>query len=113
PFLALEDITTRGGLKAKVRTYVEDKGRLKETQLTLKHKENLFAKTKRDEHKGGYVVMDVNAAGNFVEFENGLRLYLNETIGPSRPAIFRTQIRTTIKQHMEMQQRMQRRNVKV
>ncbi len=113
PFLALEEITTKGGLKAKVRTYVEDKGRLKEVGLTLKHGDNLFAKTKRDEHKGEYVVVDVNAAQNLLEFENGIRLFLNETIGPSRPEIFRTQIRTTIKQHMEMQQRMVRKNVKV
>ncbi|MFZ5821821.1 MAG: DEAD/DEAH box helicase family protein, partial [Chloroflexota bacterium] len=113
PFLALQSITVKGGLKATVRTYVEDKGRLKEVDLTLKHGDDLFAKTKRDEHKGGYVVVDVNAAGNFLEFENGIRLFLNETIGPSRPDIFRAQIRTTIKQHMEMQQRMQRRDVKV
>lgn len=113
PFLALQDITTKGGLKATVRTYVEDKGRLKEVDLTLKHGDDLFTKTKRDEHKGGYKVVDVNAAGNFVEFENGIRLFLNETIGPSRPDIFRAQIRTTIKQHMEMQQRMERKNVKV
>lgn len=113
PFLALQEITTKGGLKAKVRAYVEDKGRLKEVDLTLKHGDDLFTKTKRDEHKGGYVVVDVNAAGNFLEFDNGLRLFLNETIGPSRPEIFRAQIRTTIKQHMEMQQRMVRKNVKV
>ncbi len=113
PFLALQEINTKGGLKAKVRTYVEDKSRLKEIELTLKHGDDLHAKTKRDEHKGGYVVVDVNAAGNFLEFENGLRLFLNETIGPSRPEIFRTQIRTTIKQHMETQQKMVRKKVKV
>jgi len=113
PFLALQDITTKGGLKATVRTYVEDKGRLKEVDLTLKHGDDLFTKTKRDEHKGGYVVADVNAAGNFLEFDNGIRLFLNETIGPSRPDIFRAQIKTTIRQHMEMQQKMARKNVKV
>lgn len=113
PFLALQEITTKGGLKATVRTYAEEKSRLKEVDLTLKHGDDLFAKTKRDEHKGGYVVVDVNAAGNFLEFENGIRLFLKETIGPSRPDIFRVQIKTTIKQHMEMQQRMARKNVKV
>lgn len=113
PFLALEEITTKGGLKARVRTYIEDKGRIKEAELTLKHGDNLFTKTKRDEHKGGYIVVDVNAAQNLMEFENGIRLFLNETIGPSRPEIFRTQIRTTIKQHMEVQQRLQRKNIKV
>lgn len=113
PFLALQEITVKGGLKATVRTYIDDRGRLQEASLTLKDGDDLHAKTRRDEYKGGYVVVDVNAAGNFLEFENGIRLFLNETIGPSRPDIFRAQIKTTIRQHMEMQQRMVRRNVKV
>jgi type III restriction enzyme len=112
PFLALEEISVAGGLKAKVRTYVEDHGRLKEATIVLKHKDDLHAKTNREEHTG-YVVSEINAAEKFIEFENGLRLWLNETIGPSRPEIFRAQIKQTIRQHMELQQRLQRKNVKV
>ncbi|MFH1905956.1 MAG: DEAD/DEAH box helicase family protein [Chloroflexota bacterium] len=112
PFLALEQISVTGGLKAKVRTYVDDHGRLKEAAIVLKHKDDLHAKTNRDEH-AGYVVSEINAAEKFIEFENGLRLWLNETIGPSRPEIFRAQIKQTIRQHMELQQRLQRKNVKV
>ncbi len=113
PFLALQKIVVEGGLRATVRTYVEEKGRLREVELTLKHGDDLHAKTQREEHRGGYKVVEINAAEKFVEFENGLRLWLNETIGPSRPEIFRAQIQQTIKQHMEMQQRMERKAVKV
>lgn len=112
PFLALERITLGLPLKATVRTYVNDRGRSKETALVLKQNDDLHAKTKRDEHQG-YIVSEINAAEKFIEFENGIRLSLHETIGPSRPEIFRAQIRETIKQHMAMQQRMARRNVKV
>ena len=39
--------------------------------------------THREEHQGGYRVIEINAAQGFVDFENGLRLSLRETIGPS------------------------------
>lgn len=113
PFLALQSVTAGGGIKATVRTYVEERGRLREAELTLKHGDDLFAKTGRDEHRGGYRVSEIHAGQNFVEFENGLRLWLNETIGPSRPEIFRTQIRQTIRQHMELQGRLQQKGMKV
>lgn len=112
PFLALEKITLGSPIKATVRTYINNRGSLKETPIILKKGDDLYAKTDRDEHKD-YVVKDIYANENLLEFENGIRLFLNETIGPSRPDIFRAQIRTTIKQHMEMQQRMERKNVKV
>ncbi|MBN2004569.1 MAG: DEAD/DEAH box helicase family protein [Anaerolineae bacterium] len=113
PFLGLASITREGGLKAQVRAYVEDRGRLRETTLTLKHGDDLFEKTHRDEHRGGYTVVDINAAGGFVEFANGLHLTLKETIGPSRPEIFRAQIRKTLEQHMEMQARLADKGLKV
>lgn len=113
PFLALEKISVTGGLSATVKTYVEDHGHLKPADIVLKHKDDLHAKTHRDEHQGGYIIAEINAAEKFVEFENGIRLWLNETIGPSRPEIFRMQIRKTLEQHMEVQQRLKPNKVKV
>ncbi len=115
PFLGLQAIDTKVGQKptARVQTYVMDKGRLRQAELTLKHGDDLFEKTHREEHQGGYRVIEINAAHGFVDFENGLRLMLKETIGPSRPEIFRVQIRKTIEQHMEIQQKMLRKQVKV
>jgi type III restriction enzyme len=113
PFLALQQITLDGGIKARVKTYVEEGGRLRDVVLVLKHGEDLYAKSHREEHQGGYKVVEINAAEKFLEFENGIRLWLNEAIGPSRPEIFRTQIRKTLEQHMEMQQRLLRKEIKV
>ena len=113
PFLALEHFTVTGGLKATVKTYIEERGRLREGEIVLKQNDDLHAKTHRDEHQGGYIVSEINAAEKFIEFQNGLKLWLNETIGPSRPEIFRAQIRKTLEQHMQTQQALQRKKVKV
>lgn len=113
PFLGLQAIDAKNGLKAKVQTYVMEKGRLKQVEITLKHGDDLFDKTHRDDHQAGYRVIEINAAQGFVDFENGIRLTLKETIGPSRPEVFRAQIRKTLEQHMEMQERLQHKRIKV
>ena len=113
PFLGLEAITVNGGIRARVRTYVEDHGRVREAEVTLHHGDDLHAKTHHETHIGGYVVTEINAAQGFVEFENGIHLSLNDTLGPSRPEIFRAQIRKTIEQHFEMQERMLKKGIKV
>jgi type III restriction enzyme len=104
-FLALESITQKP-ITARVKTYVQERGQARESTITLKQDDNLFNKTHRDEHRDGYIVREISAAeGNkFVRFENGLRLTLGETLAPSRPEIFRTQIEQTIRQHMETQE---------
>jgi type III restriction enzyme len=113
PFLSLQEISLTGGIKAHMKAYVEESGRVKPADFILKHGEDLYEKTKREEHKGGYKVVEINAAEKFIEFENGLRLEENETIGPSRPDIFRVQIRKTLEQHLEMQDRLSSAGIKV
>ena len=113
PFIGLQKIEIKGGLKATIETYVMDQGRLKKADLTLTHGDDLAQKTKREDHQAGYKVIEINAADGFVEFENGIRLWENETIGPSKPEIFRVQIRKTIEQHMQMQQKLIRKEIKV
>lgn len=113
PYLSLRGVENGKRLRARLRTYAMEKGHLREAEVTLYDKEDLHEKTKREEHLGGYVASEINAAYGFVEFENGVRLYTDETIGPSRPVIFRTQIRETLREHMEMQEKLAERGIKV
>ena len=113
PFLSLRAIEVGKRLTARLRTYIMEKGRLREGEVTLQHGDDLAEKTGREEHRGGYRVIEINAAGHFIEFENGLRLHEEETLGPSRPEIFRVQIRETIQQHMQMQEKLAGRGIKV
>ncbi|RMF67403.1 MAG: type III restriction endonuclease subunit R, partial [Calditrichaeota bacterium] len=93
--------------------YVMDKGRLKEAEITLRHGDDLYAKTGREEHRDGYRVAEINAGQGFVEFENGLRLTQGQYVGPRREDTFRVQIRETIRQHMQMQERLASKDIKV
>lgn len=112
PFLMLESIDAK--LSAKVRTYADDGGRIKEVTVTLRDKEDLYDKTRREEHKGqAYVVREINRGEGFIEFENNIRLFEKETIGPSRPEIFRVQIERTIEQHMLNQHELASQGIKV
>jgi len=113
PFLSLRAIKTGKQLTACVRTYVLDKGRLREGEVILAQGDDLAQKTGREEHRAGYRVREINAAEHFIEFENGFRLREEETLGPSRPEIFRAQIRETIRQHMETQKELTRYGIKV
>jgi len=113
PFLSLRAIKTGKRLTARLRTYVMEKGRLREGEVTLAHGDDLAEKTGREEHRGGYRVSEINAAQGFIAFENGIRLHEEETLDPRRPEIFRAQIRETIQQHMEMQQKLAGRGIKV
>jgi len=112
-FLALERVTAgSSGITATMRTYVTQHGRLREESVTLRHRDDLHNKTGRDEHIG-YVVAEISAADKFVAFDNGVRINLDEVIGPSRPDIFRVQIERTIEEHMLRQEQLLGRGIKV
>jgi type III restriction enzyme len=112
PFLALQSIAISPKLTATLRTYSSAGGRTREVDVVLDGNDDLYKKTQRDEHQG-YEVEDINAAGGYILFKNGVRLVLNETVGPSRPEVFRAQIRCTLEHHMERQEALASRGVKV
>ncbi len=112
PFLALDVISRGRGITAKVRTYVTDAGRTREADVNLRQGDDLHAKTGRDEHQG-YVVQEIHAGHGWVEFTNGVKLHLDEVIGPSRPEIFRAQIERTVSHHMQRQQELADHGIKV
>ena len=113
PFLALQSISTKHGISAIVKTYLSDKGRTREGTVTLKQSDDLHAKTGREEHQGNYVVEEIHAGKGFLAFANGIRLHLDETIGPARPEIFRVQIERTVLQHMQRQAELLDHGIKV
>ena len=75
PALVLESVT-KSPITAKVKTLVAEKGTVKEEVITLKQRDNLYDKTKRDEHKNGYRVAEIGVKrkDEFVQFENTLTL---------------------------------------
>jgi type III restriction enzyme len=114
PFLALVSVSGTGqGIRATVKTYVRQKDKLTEEDVILKQGDDLQAKTKRDDHQGGFVVTEINVTGKYVEFENGIRLDSDAALGERRLEIFRNQIEKTIEFHFKAQKRLRKQGVKV
>ncbi|MGB3216424.1 MAG: DEAD/DEAH box helicase family protein [Anaerolineae bacterium] len=111
-FLALTEITPPPRITAKVRTRVSDRGGTREAEVVLHQGDDLKQKTGRPEHDG-FVVENIDLGAGYVEFRNGERLYLLAGMAPSRPAVFREQIRQTILRHMRWQAEVASHDVKV
>lgn len=112
--LALEDVLTNP-FRAKIRTLINRDGTSSVETVTLKQNEDLYRYTKRDEHREGYRVEDINLMGEkpFVQFANQYKLELGSTTAPLRSEIFRAQIRETIIEHMNRQEKLKSLGIKV
>lgn len=112
--LALEDVVT-GPFRAKIRTLVDRAGATSLETITLKQNDDLYRHTHRDEHKGGFKVEEISVIGEkpFVRFENQTKLELGGTTAPLRAEIFRAQIRETIIEHMNRQEKLHSLGIKV
>jgi len=113
PFLCLDEVKRDRGIRAVVRTYVQGLGRVVEDTVTLRQGDDLHEKTGREDHKKGYIVEEIRVKPEFVRFANGIRLHLNEAIGPARPDIFRVQIERTVLEHMRRQNELLKDGIKV
>jgi type III restriction enzyme len=113
PFLSLKSVTREGGIRARVVAYVLDGGQTREKEIALRQGEDLHVRTHRDEHRGGYVVAEIDAARQCVTFENGLTIEKGVALAPSRPELFKVQIEETIRRHFETQERLRPLGIKV
>ncbi|MFA6455296.1 MAG: DEAD/DEAH box helicase family protein [Bacteroidota bacterium] len=111
--LALEKIESYG-LKAKIKTLINVKGETKEGEIEVKKGDDLYDKTHYDIYKDArYIVEEVNRGQGFVLFLNQEKLSVNEPIGYSKPQIFKMQIEETIERHMQTQEELKKKNIKV
>ena len=114
PTLILTKITGNGSqTRARVLTDVDDRGVTRQREVVLKHGDDLHEKTGRPEHRKGYKVMEIHSGDRWIQFENGITVREGETLGASKPEIFRAQIRETIRAHMYAQEHLHERAIKV
>jgi type III restriction enzyme len=112
PFLAVTKISKDGAIRATIRTLVQERGIAREKEFSIKDGDNLQEKTGRHEHRG-YVIREIHRGERWVEFENNLRVREGEALGHNKPEVFRAQIRETIRRHMDAQERLREKGIKV
>ncbi|SHK71162.1 restriction endonuclease [Hymenobacter psychrotolerans] len=115
-FVALLEVKTRAGEKptAVLQTILQRNGQRETTEVTIRLGQNLRRFTNLPEHED-YVVTNISAVpgDEYIEFSNEVLIPLNSTIGSSRPAVFRAQIRQTIREHMKRQATLLPKGIKV
>lgn len=104
---------SRNEISARVRAYKMERGAAKEEEITLRRGDDLYARTRHDLYRHGWRVSEINYREGFLEFENGTVLRGEDTLGPTKEAIFRVQIERTVQRHMERQHQLLDQGIKV
>lgn len=115
-FVRVEQIDYKKGIKAKLRVNKQGADGPKPGSVTVKQGDDLFAKSnERAEYQNGYEVAEINAepGSEFIRFANGRTLRLGEEVGGIRDDVWRTQIKHTIKRHLEKELQVKSRGIKV
>jgi type III restriction enzyme len=115
-FVRVEQIDYKNGIKAKLRIHTQTNDRPKEKSFAVKNGADLYQLSgERAAYENGFVVAEINAEpGNeFIRFDNGRVMRLGEESGGMRDDVWRTQIRQTVKKHLETELRLRQRGVKV
>jgi type III restriction enzyme len=103
-FVRVEKIDYKNGIKAKLRIQVQAPQGPKEKSITVKQGADLFVLSEeRANYKAGFEVTEINAepGREHIRFSNGRTLRLGEEIGGLREDVWRSQIKETIKRHLE------------
>ena len=115
-FIRIEQIDYKKGIKAKVRLHVQTAEGPKEKSVTVKNGADLFAlSNERACYAQGFSVVEINAepGSEFIRFNNGRTLRLGEEIGGMREDVWRSQIKHTIKRHLDKELQLRERGIKV
>lgn len=111
--LALERLEPYGPV-AKVRTLINDRGVTKEAVIELRKGDDLFQKTKLDAYRdAGFIVEEIDRKLGVVIFQNQRKLSLRDAAPMSKQEIFKVQIDETIERHMQTQEQLKPKGIKV
>lgn len=115
-FLRVETVTNKPRLQAKVRIRVQGKDGPRERSVLVRQGSDLYQLSEeRAEYASGYEVSEINATPGqeYIELSQHGRLRLGQETGTLREDVWRTQIRQTIKQHLDKEVEVRGRGIKI
>lgn len=116
PFVRLEKVDNKKGIKARLRIHKQTASGGKESSVSAKQGSNVFVLSdERQQYKDGFEIAEISAEpGNeFIRFSNGRTLRLGEEMGGLQADVWRIQIQQTVRRHLEKELRLRGRGVKV
>jgi len=102
----VSEIITKKGESPKAKVVLELKnidGTYSKKEILIKHGDDLEQKSKRNEKYKDMLVNEIDAHNNSIELSNGESYSLIKDSLENKEAIFRTQIRETVKAHIRKQ----------
>lgn len=114
-YLYLESIeTSKSAPVARIEYQVKQKTGPKRVTRKIKHGDNLYELSGGLDAYRGFVVSEIDARTDFVEFTNGHKLEAGDATGDvTEETVRRIQIRETIKAHFEKEQKLFSQGIKV
>lgn len=114
-YLYIESIAEKPNLKVRVQfEKISATGKVVKTSKLLDQGDNIYQLSGEVEsYKAGFVVSEINAVNQFVEFTNGIKLYVGEVVGNANDDdLRRIQIRETINSHLSKEASLFKRGIK-
>lgn len=114
-YLYVESIVEKPNLKVRVQfEKILATGKITKSSKLLGKGNNIYQLSGEIEsYHSGFIVSEINAVEQFVEFTNGLKLHVGEVVGNTNEEdLRRIQIRETIHSHLDKEARLFKRGIK-
>lgn len=114
-YLYIESIIEKPNLKVRVQfERISPTGKIVKTSKLIDRGTNIYQLSNEIEaYRNGFVVSEINAIEQYVEFTNGLKLGVGEVAGNTNDEdLRRIQIRETIHSHLDKEARLFKRGIK-
>lgn len=114
-YLYIESIVEKPNLKVRVQfERISPTGKIVKTSKLIDKGTNIYQLSNEIEaYRSGFVVSEINAIEQYVEFTNGLKLDVGEVVGNTNDEdLRRIQIRETIHSHLDKEARLFKRGIK-
>lgn len=109
-----ETFSTEDGLwKAKIEVKRIRNGVAESAKLTVSIGTNLHTLTNNPDYDNNFIVTNIDIISNSIQFENGLTFSIDDYVLGTKKALFETQIRETIRIHMQRYTELRGRGIKV
>ncbi|MCH4484459.1 DEAD/DEAH box helicase family protein [Staphylococcus haemolyticus] len=114
-YLYIESIVEKPNLKVRVQLErISSTGKIVKTSKLIDKGTNIYQLSNEIEaYRNGFVLSEINAIEQYVEFTNGLKLDVGEVVGNTNDEdLRRIQIRETIHSHLDKEARLFKRGIK-
>ena len=115
-YVKLLKTDNKNGIKAYVEIHEQGTNGPKPTKKWVKQGDDLFLKSgQRETYRDGYIVQNIDCSpgSEYLEFNQGLRLELGQSIGGLGDDVMRAQVFETVEQHLKKEQVLKGKGIKV